>query len=288
MAESKKNKTQLYSAALLDSALPVKKTKPRVPKAAVAAAAAEASSSASTTTVAATALEPISEAEDDHQQPPKKRARKQAAPKQKVTETIIHVPPPSPASTTTAGGVGEKKPKRQMSEKQLAAMARGREARLQKKLALETPLSPPHQQQAAVETVSASNNNDNEEQPQPKPKKPRVRKDPKEPPMAEAAPEAQPQKAKRAPRARAASAGVNAAGSSGSDDNPPKWFTKFITNARREEARSATVKKPASEVVAEAEEVAKTRWKDPLTRDRINNENGAHLNRMYSMMFGRR
>jgi len=69
---------------------------------------------------------------------------------------------------------------------------------------------------------------------------------------------------------------------------PPAWFEKYIQGVKKEEAMVREEKVPAKKVKQEAQETAKERWDDGLTRDRVANEVDNHMNRMYSMIFNKR
>jgi hypothetical protein len=71
-------------------------------------------------------------------------------------------------------------------------------------------------------------------------------------------------------------------------DNPPAWFEKYIEGVKREQAHSTSEKKPVKQIQQEAQEEAKTKWDNGLVRDRLQNEVNGHMNRMYSMIFGSR
>ncbi len=67
-------------------------------------------------------------------------------------------------------------------------------------------------------------------------------------------------------------------------EDPPAWFQKYMEGVAREQGD----KKPVKQIQQEAQELAKSKWEDGLVRDRLTNEVDAHMNRMYSMIFGRR
>ncbi len=68
-------------------------------------------------------------------------------------------------------------------------------------------------------------------------------------------------------------------------DEPPTWFSKYIEGVKREQ--SVGEKKPVKQIQQEAQEVAKAKWDNGMVRDRLQNEVDSHMNRMYSMIFGR-
>jgi hypothetical protein len=69
---------------------------------------------------------------------------------------------------------------------------------------------------------------------------------------------------------------------------PPAWFEKYVQGVKKEEAMVKTEKVPAKKVKLDAQETAKERWDDGLTRDRVTNEVDNHMTRMYSMIFNKR
>lgn len=71
-------------------------------------------------------------------------------------------------------------------------------------------------------------------------------------------------------------------------DNPPAWFQKYIEGVKREQSHATSEKKPVKQIQQEAEQEAKSKWENGLVRDRLQNEVDGHMNRMYSMIFGSR
>ena len=71
-------------------------------------------------------------------------------------------------------------------------------------------------------------------------------------------------------------------------NDPPQWFTKFVETGKQELNLQAAEKKPKKVVKEEAQVDAKQQWSDGYTRDRVTNEINNHVHRMYSMMFGGR
>lgn len=72
------------------------------------------------------------------------------------------------------------------------------------------------------------------------------------------------------------------------DETAPVWFQKYVEGVKKEQARMEKEKKPAKQIQQEASEVAQNKWGDGLVRDRLRNEVDGHMNRMYSMIFGGR
>ena len=73
------------------------------------------------------------------------------------------------------------------------------------------------------------------------------------------------------------------------DNEPPSWFKQYVSGVKKEEAKISREKKPKKQIQQEAVEVAQKNWSDSFTRDRVRNEVDGHMSRMYQMMFaGRR
>ena len=71
------------------------------------------------------------------------------------------------------------------------------------------------------------------------------------------------------------------------DEEPPAWFHKYVEGVKKEE-NTLKVKKSSKKVVKkDAKETASKKWKEPLTRGRVEHEVNNHMSRMYSTMFGR-
>lgn len=86
-------------------------------------------------------------------------------------------------------------------------------------------------------------------------------------------PQAPPAKVKKARKAR-------------NPAEPPTWFSKYIEGVKREQSSSGE-KKPVKQIQQEAQQEAKAKWDNGMVRDRLQNEVDGHMNRMYSMIFGR-
>jgi hypothetical protein len=71
------------------------------------------------------------------------------------------------------------------------------------------------------------------------------------------------------------------------EGEPPAWFKKYVEGVKKEE-NTLKVKKSSKKVVKkDAHETASKKWKEPLTRGRVENEVSNHMSRMYTTMFGR-
>lgn len=68
-------------------------------------------------------------------------------------------------------------------------------------------------------------------------------------------------------------------------DQPPQWFTKFVTTIMTEKKEQEGVKATKRELKAEGEKAAEQKWADTYTRDRIRHAVDGHLGQMYSMIF---
>lgn len=71
------------------------------------------------------------------------------------------------------------------------------------------------------------------------------------------------------------------------DEEPPKWFKKYMTSVKLEENMVKSDRQPVKKVKLEAQDCAHKEWQNGLTRDRVKNEIDGHMNRMYSQIFGR-
>lgn len=82
---------------------------------------------------------------------------------------------------------------------------------------------------------------------------------------------------------------ANPSSSKRDENEPPSWFKQYVSGVKKEEAKIAREKKPKKQIQQEAVEVAQKNWSDSFTRDRVRNEVDGHMSRMYQMMFaGRR
>ena len=72
------------------------------------------------------------------------------------------------------------------------------------------------------------------------------------------------------------------------DHTPPAWFQKYVEGVKKEQARHEKEKKPVKQIQQEATQVAQSKWEDGFVRDRLRNEVDGHMNRMYSMIFSGR
>jgi hypothetical protein len=71
------------------------------------------------------------------------------------------------------------------------------------------------------------------------------------------------------------------------DEEPPKWFKKYMTSVKLEENMVKSDRQPVKKVKLDAQDCAHKEWQNGLTRDRVKNEVDGHMNRMYSQIFGR-
>ena len=68
----------------------------------------------------------------------------------------------------------------------------------------------------------------------------------------------------------------------------PQWFNKYVESVQKERQQLSETKVPAKQLKIESQEVAKKRWEDGLTRDRVHDEMNNHMGRMYKMIFSGR
>jgi len=183
---------------------------------------------------------------------------------------------------------GEKKPR---TEKQLAATEKARLARLakaaEKEVAEKVPETP-------KETIDPPVPVDE------KVKKPRKRtKKDMEAPAEESAPsetlttlidEALNEKEKPAKKQKAKKQEMSPPPSVEMKDEsePPKWFKSFIMGVKEEQARCAEKKITKKQVKFDADTEASEKWREPVTRDRVNKSIDNHMQNMYAMVFPNR
>lgn len=72
------------------------------------------------------------------------------------------------------------------------------------------------------------------------------------------------------------------------DTQPPAWFKSYIQGVRAEEALIAEHKVSKKTTKALANEEAAVKWKEPVTRERVNRSIDNHLQKMYSNIFPNR
>jgi hypothetical protein len=76
--------------------------------------------------------------------------------------------------------------------------------------------------------------------------------------------------------------------SSQSEEEPPAWFKSYVIGVKEEQAKLANDKRPKKQVRIEAKEYAQKEWQKPQIRERVNNTNNSHMQKMYSMVFPNR
>lgn len=72
-----------------------------------------------------------------------------------------------------------------------------------------------------------------------------------------------------------------------SKEEPPSWFKKYISGVKLEENHHATPPIAKKVVKQNAEVEAANQWQQGVVRDRVNNEVNQHMHRLYSQIFGR-
>lgn len=68
-------------------------------------------------------------------------------------------------------------------------------------------------------------------------------------------------------------------------DEPPAWFTKYVTSMLGEKRDQEGIKTSKKEIREEGRAAAHEKWEDKFTRDRIKNAVDGHMGEMYSMIF---
>ncbi len=73
-------------------------------------------------------------------------------------------------------------------------------------------------------------------------------------------------------------------------DQPPSWFKAWILEDKKRTNDMKPKKEKITQPVLKQEAVAlaKEKWDDGFTRDKINNEVDGHMSRMYQQMWGRK
>lgn len=169
----------------------------------------------------------------------------------------------------------EEKPKKEMSEKQKAALERGRIRRQEQK---EAKLKA-----AKEEKAEKAKAQEEEELLHQKllgaGKKRKAKVEPKKSPQPQLTPEATPEPLLKKPRRELKA----------KENEPPEWFKAYVENVQKEKAHTEgnVTKKQENIIKNEALKVAKKSWKSGLTRDLVQGEVNNHMDRMYSMIFGR-
>lgn len=198
---------------------------------------------------------------------------------------LIDFEKPKPITEKTDKLPEERKVKKEMTEKQKAALLKAQETRKLKKEAAEkekleqeelarklqeAALKKPRKK-AKVEEVKVEEAVKVEEKPK-KQKKVKVA-EPTPEPLPEPAPE--PKKRKRESKPKS--------------NDPPEWFKKYVEGVQKEKAAAGgdVSKKQETIIKNEALKVAQKSWDSGFTRDRVQNEVDSHMNRMYSMIFSR-
>ena len=72
------------------------------------------------------------------------------------------------------------------------------------------------------------------------------------------------------------------------EHEPPVWFKKYIETVKTEQSKLGPEKKAQKVIKEEAQQEAQVHWGDQPTRNRVTHEVDNHMNRMYSMIFGKR
>ena len=65
----------------------------------------------------------------------------------------------------------------------------------------------------------------------------------------------------------------------------PQWFNKYVESVQKERQQLSETKVPAKQLKIESQEVAKKRWEDGLTRDRVHDEMNNHMGRMVNYFY---
>lgn len=203
---------------------------------------------------------------------------------------LIDFEKPKPITEKTDKLPEEPKVKKEMTEKQKAALLKAQETRKLKKEAAakekleqeelarklqEAALKKPRKK-AKVEEPEVKIEEVNVEEKPKKQKKVKVAA-PTPAPTPEPTPEPAPEPKKRKRESKPKS------------NDPPEWFKKYVEGVQKEKAAAGgdVSKKQETIIKNEALKVAQKSWDSGFTRDRVQNEVDSHMNRMYSMIFSR-
>jgi hypothetical protein len=193
-----------------------------------------------------------------------------------ISETPTAPPPTPETSPATTPTPKEKKP---LTEKQKAAVAKMQETRKRKREEKEK-----EQAEAAEKTAIAEKEKEilekqkelkKAEQAEKRKKRRLEKKEGKSDTISEAVDDA-------------VTSLATAAVKTPKSDEPPKWFKKYIEGVAVEQNSLKKDKRPKTEIKREASEAASKSWQDGHTRDRVQTEVDAHMDRMYEMMFSRK
>jgi hypothetical protein len=72
------------------------------------------------------------------------------------------------------------------------------------------------------------------------------------------------------------------------DTQPPQWFKSYIQGVREEEALLSATKVSKKVTKALAHDEATAKWKEPVTRERVNKSVDTHMQKMYATIFPNR
>lgn len=197
---------------------------------------------------------------------------------------LIDFEKPKPISEKTEKAEKVIKPKREMSEKQKASLAKAQETRKMKKEAAEQEKAETDELAKKLSEAAL--------------KKPRKRVKVEEPPKVEEKQEVlkikiqKPKKTKAEPEpveVEEPAAKKRKREAKPKSNEPPEWFKKYVEGVQKEKAASGgdVSKKQETIIKNEALKVAQKSWDSGFTRDRVENEVNSHMNRMYSMIFSR-
>lgn len=201
-------------------------------------------------------------------------------------KNVPQTPPPSENNDTPDGSSNEQvpvpsKPKKQATEKQLAALAKAQETRKRKR-----------EEKLAEEAKQLQDQKDQEAKV--------VKEEEEKQAKKEAA------KEKRRLLREAKKATPSLAGTETTTDiiekaveevtktkrrkidSPPSWFKNYVNSVKMEEATQEPVPRPKKEIKKEAHAQAESKWQDGFVRDNVQNETDRHMAKMYSMIFGTR
>lgn len=201
-------------------------------------------------------------------------------PRKTKKEKVLPTPEPSEPETPAVEPTPEPKPKKEMTEKQKAALIKAQETRKRKKEeALLLKQKQEEEEQAKCQEEIQRQQNLTAKKEAAKEKR-RIAKEKRKADDLTEEIDKEVKNLLKTPKPKKARVVRS--------DDPPAWFQKYIEGVKREQAHSTSEKKPVKQIQQEAHEEAKTKWDNGLVRDRLQNEVNGHMNRMYSMIFGSR
>lgn len=187
------------------------------------------------------------------------------------------------------------KPKKVLSEKQIAALKKGQETRKAKKEQAEKEKADQEALKEKLLAAAPKKRVSKKSAPPTAPPTPVSEPEPSPEPNPELSPEPSPSPSPKAKTVRKKAQKENVVPEETQPikkrkkQEPPTWFKEYVEGVQKEKAaaQGEVTKKQENIIKSEALRMAKKSWESGYTRDRVQNEVDNHMNRMYSMIFGR-